>query len=32
MVGGNVRGEPVFNVMEAGWFCESPVELGEWRM
>ena len=31
-VGLNVRGEPVFSVMAAGWFCESPVELGKWRM
>jgi hypothetical protein len=28
----NVRGELVFSVMAANWFCENPVELGKWRM
>ena len=22
----------MFSVMAAGWFVESPVELGKWRM
>jgi hypothetical protein len=26
-IGTNVRGEPVFSVMAAGWFCEKSVRL-----
>jgi hypothetical protein len=25
----NVRGEPVFSVMAAGWFCEKSGGIGE---
>ena len=28
----NVQGEPGFSVMAASRFCESPVEVGKWRM
>ena len=28
----NVRGGPVCSVAASGWFCESPVGLGKWRM
>ena len=28
-VGINVRGELVFNVMEAGWFCEKSSLIGK---
>jgi len=26
---GNVRGEPVFSVMAAGWFCEKSGWIGK---
>ena len=25
----NVRGEPLFSVMAAGWFCEKPGWIGK---